>query len=299
MTTSELARGHHQLDTQRPHAPDDPLTRSHTEHEAHRSSAPGEPLGRGHRLRVSHPDTAPVNPLAGGQRNAEARASSAPGNPSSGDQTDRELQVGGVAGELDALLYIAAQALSDIEALRIATASRRAEFARAGIRIPTWQDAMLGALQAAEHSAMLDLQRIMRRHPLGPWVKSAVGVGEKQAARLLAAIGDPAWNALHGRPRRGAAELWAFCGYAPEQRKRRGESAAWNHEAKFRAYLIATSCIKHAHSPYRPVYDKARANWQDRDTTDGHKHNHALRLVAKEILKDLYLAAKEARQCST
>ncbi len=37
-------------------------------------------------------------------------------------------------------------------------------------------------------------------------------MGEKQAARLLAAIRDPYWNDLHDRPRT-VSELWAYAGY--------------------------------------------------------------------------------------
>lgn len=47
--------------------------------------------------------------------------------------------------------------------------------------------------------------------------------------------------------------------------------------------------------PFRAVYDEARANWADRDTTDLHKHNHALRCVAKAILKDLWCEARAIR----
>ena len=76
-------------------------------------------------------------------------------------------------------------------------------------------------LSQAEHAATLNLARMMRNHPLGPWVKAQKGVGEKQAARLLAAIGDPyirpEFDRKDGtvepsRPRK-VSELWAFAGY--------------------------------------------------------------------------------------
>jgi hypothetical protein len=49
-------------------------------------------------------------------------------------------------------------------------------------------------------------------------------------------------------------------------------------------------------SPYRAVYDRARASWADRDTTDLHRHQHALRLVAKAVLLDLFVEAKALDQ---
>ena len=41
-------------------------------------------------------------------------------------------------------------------------------------------------------------------------------------------------------------------------------------------------------SPYRDTYDQARAKYAERDWTDGHRHNAALRYVGREILIDLW-----------
>jgi hypothetical protein len=67
-----------------------------------------------------------------------------------------------------------------------------------------------------------------------------------------------------------------------------------------RAYLIATSCIKQARSPYRAVYDNRRAHTATThpDWTAGHSHNDALRIVSKAILKDLWLAARDLHQAA-
>jgi hypothetical protein len=65
-----------------------------------------------------------------------------------------------------------------------------------------------------------------------------------------------------------------------------------------RAFLVAESCIKHRTSPYRTVYDAARLSWADRDTSDGHKHNHALRLVAKAVLKDLWIEGRRLHEAT-
>lgn len=63
-----------------------------------------------------------------------------------------------------------------------------------------------------EHDAERNLILLVKNHPLGPWIKSRKGVGDKQAARLLAAVGDPYWNPLRKRPRT-EAEFWSYCGY--------------------------------------------------------------------------------------
>lgn len=220
-------------------------------------------------------------------------------NGSGGGQDDSGLHtVDAPSHPLDAYadIGLAADFLDDVEDLRKATENRlRALTDAKGVYFSDSEErwrAHLATVATLEKAAVGELQRAMRKHPLGPTIKGMVGVGDKQGARLLAAIGDPIWNAADDRQRRGPAELWAYCGYAPEQKRRKGVQCNWNATAKMRAHLIAESCIKQMHSPYRAKYDDARANWAGRDTSDGHKHNHALRVVAKEVLKDLYLAAR-------
>lgn len=208
-------------------------------------------------------------------------------------------------------LYLLASHLDAVEDLRKATENRLRQATRSvadkdgqvrGLGLLDGDPAviststMLDELVKLEHVTVLDLQRALRRHPLGAWQKRQVGVGEKQLARLLAAIGDPFWHALHDRPRT-VSELWAYSGLhtlpvgqtlddtqtvnaeeepadrAPDQRlddtqsapvrgaarRRKGERANWSADAKTRAYLIAESCSKQRSSPYREVYDKRRA----------------------------------------
>jgi hypothetical protein len=201
------------------------------------------------------------------------------------------------------LLRMAADVLDDLEKTRIANENRMRSLEQDGFG-DLKEVAVLGgivdALAKLEHEAQLSLQRTVRKHPLGPWVKANVGLGEKQAGRLLAALGDPYWNGLHDRPRT-VSELWAFCGYhvlpaghapvdtqncvadgdqsggdagqprpdthggpvgvAPS--RRRGQRANWSAEAKMRAYLCAESCMKQRNSPYRKVYDDAREHYAE------------------------------------
>lgn len=285
-----LDRGQFEPDTQILGAPVDlPPTKYHPSPCARASAAP--PLApTNNPSRPTPRASAPTSPgqyqyddqllLAGGQRE--------------GGHHERETHSLGAAF---ALLKIAADTLDDVEKVRIATGNRLGAWDRD--ELPTGPERaraqlLLDALAATEHQATLELQRALRKHPLGPWVKQTIGIGEKQGARLIAAIGDPYWNTLEDRPRRGPAELWAYCGYAPSQKRRKGIKSNWNAEAKMRARLCAESCVKHMHSPYRAIYDAGRTAWADRETSDLHKHNHALRCVAKAILKDLYLAARDA-----
>jgi hypothetical protein len=163
------------------------------------------------------------------------------------------------------------------------------------------------------------------------------GIGEKQCARLLACIGDPYWNDSTDQPRT-LRPLWRFCGLdvvpadaqssddsqvvlgvgvAP--RKQRGQLVTWNPEARQRVWLIAESCMKNRNSAYRPVYDAARIKYADAvhgapcircgpkgkpaqagsPLSNGHQHARGLRLIAKEILRDLWREAKRIHEEAT
>jgi len=136
----------------------------------------------------------------------------------------------------DPLLALAADILGDLEKVRIANENRLRQLTRStedsdgetrgfGLDENHPDVARLAALVAmlaeAEHKATLNLARLMRNHALGPWVKQQKGIGEKQAARLLAAVGDPYIRpeitredgiVEPSRPRM-VSELWAFAGY--------------------------------------------------------------------------------------
>ena len=202
--------------------------------------------------------------------------------------------------------------------------------------------------------AVKNLEKMMKVHPLGAWQRKTVGVGAKRLARLLAAIGDPYWNDLHERPRT-VSELWAFCGYhvlpvgqdsdahgeiangaklhagghalneahsqlapgvAPS--RRRGQKANWSSSAKMRAYLISESCVIARTSPYRVVYDDARAKYAEgthhwpcvrcgpsgkpaqpgSPLSLGHQHARGLRAISKAVLKDLWIESKRLHELS-
>lgn len=216
----------------------------------------------------------------------------------------------------DALLAIYADALDDFERVRIATENRLRSLAQVkGLDDTPEAERMAAtadALAALEHGVELELKRAMRAHPLGPWVKRAKGVGEKQAARLLAAIGDPTTRA-------NPAQLWAYCGYAPGQKRRKGVKSNWSTVAKSRAYLIAEAAVKagvrkgegcddedgydvahrYAISDLGQCYLDRRtrtAETHAEDWTPGHRHNDALRYVAKRVLRNLWREARRLEQ---
>lgn len=123
---------------------------------------------------------------------------------------------------------------------------------------------------------------------------------------------------------RNLYKLFAYCGFDPNRKKEKGKPAKWNHKAKTRLYVIADAaryqrcaactaqgqergekkdpkegtwiappksctCAEEGFEE-RVAYDQARAHWRKMrpDATPGHKENHALRMVSKGLLKDLY-----------
>lgn len=197
----------------------------------------------------------------------------------------------------DPTLALAADVLDDLEGVKIANQNRLRALTRDEADVDgevrgfgldeSHPDvarlaALVTLLERAEHEAVLNLQRVMRRHPLGPWVKAQRGIGDKQAARLLAKIGDPYINLNTGQPRTVSA-LWAYCGLhvlpsghdGPDAhtqrasgdstsggdpghsaldaqpssagvaaRRQKGQKANWSTDAKTRAWLIVQSCMK-------------------------------------------------------
>jgi hypothetical protein len=136
---------------------------------------------------------------------------------------------------LDPALSLAADVLDDIERVRIANENRLRQLTRSvedvdgetrGFGLDdTHPDvarlaAIVDTLRQVEHDSTLQLQRQMRRHPLGGWMRAQRGIGEKQGARLLAAVGDPYirpeivrgdGTVLPAGPRTVSA-LWAYAG---------------------------------------------------------------------------------------
>lgn len=191
-----------------------------------------------------------------------------------------------------ALLTIYADLVDDLEKSRIATENRiralRDVKGLAGSPEEERLDAIAMVLAESERKATNELKRAVKAHPLGGWISSQMGVGEKQAGRLLGVLGDPAtrFDPETGElVERTVSQLWSYCGYgdAKRQVRRRGERANWNSTLKMRAYLIAEATVKAgvrklegcddsdgydlgrriAQSPYAEVYLASRAKYAD------------------------------------
>lgn len=235
----------------------------------------------------------------------------------------------------DPFLALAADILDDAEESRIANENRLRQLTRAaadsdgeerGFGLDESHPdvarvaALVEMLKQIEHNATLNLTRLLRQHPLGPWVKAQKGIGDKQGARLLAVIGDPYINMATGEIRT-VSQLWAYCGNGDPTRHRfKGMTQAdlfglGSPVAKSRLWLIACSCLK-TQGPYAGVYYVRKAANEGREHavdckrcgpsgkpalagspwSDAHRHADALRITGKEILRDLWLEAKRIHE---
>lgn len=226
----------------------------------------------------------------------------------------------------DPVLQTLADGLTDIEATRIAQANRyriltatepdsddvvRGFGLKEDHPAVAALDAQLKTLEFLDKQMSKALEKQLKASPLWGWIKNQKGLGAKTVARLLGAIHDPYWNDLTDQPRT-VGQLFAFCGVAgPGQKRRRGSTVNWNPEARKRVWIMVGPIIR-GNGPYRRVYDQARARYADKVHTepcaqcgkkglpaeagsewrDGHKHGGAIRLVMREILRDLWTEAQ-------
>jgi len=210
-------------------------------------------------------------------------------------------------------LRIWSEMFHDAQQQRIA-AVNRAE--RGGVD-PGVYAGFINRLEDAEHACKLELVRCYRRTvpaSVRQWQKDSPGIGEHLLARLLGHLGHP----VHAEPHRwegtGAdrvlvplegfdrtvSQLWSYCGHGDATRKRRKGMTAeeafalGNPKCKMLVWNLAVACVKQKPGTvYRDVYDAARKEYATRDWTNGHQHAAAVRKVGKEILRDLWTAAKE------
>lgn len=241
-------------------------------------------------------------------------------------------------------LKFAAEVVDDLEGVRIANENRVRQLTRSeedddgetrGLGLPVdspevvFMTTIVEAMQKLEANAVKELERVAKKHPLGPWLKAQRGIGFKQGARLLASIGDPYvrpemeledGTIEKSRPRL-VSELWAYSGYSvvggESQKKRKGAVVNWNPDARMRVYLIAASCVKQPKgTKWRDLYDESRAKYAESvHGTDckrcgpagkpalvgspisaGHQHARALRIMSKRILQEMWVESKRLHE---
>jgi hypothetical protein len=230
--------GHSCNDTQSPFVAEGQTSPQITGPPKPKGEAPaGTSSSHGQSHRDAHDASAVAASIPGGQSRRKAHGLTAAGESDPG-QSAAKTESASTCTTLsaDPLLALAADVLDDLEKVRIANENRLRQLTRSeedsdgetrGFGLDEAHPdvarlaALVGMLGEAEHKAELNLGRLMRKHPLGPWVTSTKGLGEKQMARLIASIGDPYirpeitredGTVESSRPRL-VSELWAYAGY--------------------------------------------------------------------------------------
>lgn len=156
-----------------------------------------------------------------------------------------------------------------------------------------------------------EMRKIARRLPVWEWAEGVRGLGDLGLAVIIAECGDLAkynnpakvWKRLGLAPvekngismaasnwrKKGglSAEDWTAAGYSP---RRRAEIYACVGDPLFRQQSVSAG-------PYRMAYDMRRARTAEThpDWTKGHSHGDAVRVMTKELLRDLWAAWNGAR----
>jgi hypothetical protein len=163
-------------------------------------------------------------------------------------------------------------------------------------RPPDWQRSVwnlaliVDSFALNEEMAVRNLEQQMTSHPLWKILEPISGVGAKQAARALAAIGDPYirpeirrktgdgdddFITEPSRPRT-VDELKSLCGYGLRQmedeqngpyrvapRREKGKVVDWSPECRKRLYLIATKIVMQLRKPCHAVEGQLWADHVD------------------------------------
>lgn len=223
-------------------------------------------------------------------------------------------------------LRLYAEIFNDAQRARIRYQNRTRVDERAPWRYTVPETVLSDLIGSAEHTeklakgALLGAWRLLPLPSVREWVDETLGLGAHSMARLLGIIGHPAWKwPMHwegtGPDRvlvedepgpRSLRQLRAYCAVGdPALRRARGMTAdevagAGRVDAKTMLLLCADGCVKvGARSPYRRIYDDVKARYQeeraggDDPWTKGRIHYAARRVMAKQILTDLWELARD------
>lgn len=139
---------------------------------------------------------------------------------------------------------------------------------------------------ALEKELDKDIANQVKHYAIYDHVSALKGIGPMLSAKLIALID------IERSPT--VSSLWRYAGYAvidgAREKPVKGEKLHYNKRLKTTCYLISSSFLK-CSSPYRDVYDSARAYYdaQRPDWTKGHQHNAAMRKMTKMFLSHLWV----------
>lgn len=305
------------------------LASDHRPLEAQRCNAAGDLLDPGQTLGATQSRPAGVEPSADDQPSCDTHWSAVVGTLSSQPPTNDLPRTNAAPSSGWLELRIWAEMFDDAQKQRIASVNR-AERGGVDPAIYEAYIATLERAEHECLLAMRKCFRRVVPEPIKEWQKNTPGIGIDRLAKILGHLGHPVIATPHhwegtGSNReliadepfaRTVGQLWQYCGLGAPHRKRKGMTAdelAAHGNPKLKSLLwnAANECMKCRTSPFRKVYDETREAVADKTHTaecvrcgpsgkpaqigsawsPGHQHAHALRIVSKEILRDLWIVA--------
>lgn len=227
------------------------------------------------------------------------------------------------SGERTAAMRWLGDTYVETQKLRIAVENRARALGTTSTSSPDPLTGLAEQLRVTERALVEEMRRALAGHPVAPWLAAVRGVGPTLATKLLGRVGDI-------RRFETVSKLWRFAGYAvfpapcghcvraarPDVRcprcrgrgwigrrewRTRGIPASYDVRLKTTLYQIGVSLLR-CHSPYRTIYDRARAGYDAREAalptrerwSAAHCHQASLRRMIKAFLAQLFVAWREA-----
>lgn len=135
-----------------------------------------------------------------------------------------------------------------------------------------------------------EIKSMAKEYPIIERMTKLKGVGVTLAAKVAAMIDIERADTV--------SALWRYAGYAAidgeRERPKKGEPLHYNVRLKTSCYLIGESFLR-SNSPYRRVYDDAKAYYQANrpEWTKGHIHAASMRKMIKVFLSHLWIIWRE------
>lgn len=306
-----------------------PLQLGHLSSETHTAAAELHLLDHDHPFSETDPPCVVVDPSADSHHRPETHESRAVGIFSNQPSTinDTQTQRSSVDGWLE--LRIWAEMFNDAQQQRIASRNRAERGGVDPTIYQAYTEALEQAERVCGKHMRACYKRVVPKS-IVDWQKNTHGLGDHLMARILGQLGHPRHATPHhwegtGSKRtlvadepyeRTVSQLWQYCGHGRPERKRKGMTASelaamGSPDLKMLVHLAAECCMKQKASPYRLVYEQQRTLGISKLHTvecvrcgpsgkpaqpgtpwsAGHQHAHALRVVGKEILRDLWVIA--------
>ena len=190
-----------------------------------------------------------------------------------------------------------------LEKIRVATQVRLAHLERLGQR-DALSEELLPKLEALEELVESRIEDACKAHPVYAWVERVKGAGAMSVGAIMARADITRLNTV--------SSMWAHFGFAPGQKRVKGEKVAFDVTGKTWCWRLGDSLLKRSGTKFRAVYDRRKEYEQARyaaqgiriipatrtkkegEVYEGQVHMRAMRYMIKTFLACLWKQWREA-----